>query len=64
MPKKAKITIEIPIYLKEWIDAHDVGQNAIATMALRQMYLQEKQADENLVYLKIKEFIEQKKLPF
>jgi len=29
MDEKAKITVEIPGYLKAWIKTHDVGQNAI-----------------------------------
>lgn len=64
MDEKAKITVEIPGYLKAWIKTHDVGQNAIVTMALRLLYLQEKQADESIIIKKLMEYFETKKLPF
>ncbi|MBX2903095.1 MAG: hypothetical protein KF872_06005 [Chitinophagales bacterium] len=38
MPNKAKITVEVPLYLKEWIDNHDISQNALVVMALRRLY--------------------------
>ena len=41
MPEKSKICVEIPTYLKEWIDEHDLGQNALVTLGLRMIYLQE-----------------------
>jgi hypothetical protein len=64
MPEKAKITTEIPAYLKEWIDAHDIGQNALVTIGLRNLRLQEKQADESLIFKKVKDYFESIKLPF
>lgn len=64
MDEKAKITVEIPGYLKAWIKNHDVGQNAIVTMALRLLYMQEKQADESIVLNKLIAYFENKKLPF
>jgi len=38
MPNKAKITVEVPLYLKDWIDKHDISQNALVVMALRRLY--------------------------
>ncbi len=64
MEDKAKITVEIPTYLKEWIKGHDVGQNAIVTIALRNLYMQEKQPDESMIVKKIIDYFETKKLPF
>jgi len=64
MEQKAKITVEVPRYLKDWIQAHDVSQNALVTMALRSLYLQEKNASESLIVKQITEYFENKKLPF
>ena len=61
---KAKITIEIPMYLKKWIDSHDVSQNAIATMAIRRLYNEDiKQVSEVLMQNLISE-LHNRKLPF
>ena len=38
MPNKAKITVKVPLYLKDWIDKHDISQNALVAMALRRLY--------------------------
>ena len=34
----AKITVDIPDYLKEWIEKHDLSQNALVTLGLRKLY--------------------------
>lgn len=61
---KAKITVEVPLYLKKWVEAHDLGQNAMVTMGLRLLYQQEQHSSgEYLIQLLIKELNEQK-LPF
>ena len=64
MPEKSKICVEIPSYLKEWIDEHDLGQNALVTLGLRMIYLQERNVSESNIIEGIKYFIESKKLPF
>lgn len=64
MPEKAKICVEIPTYLKQWIDEHDLGQNALVTLGLRMIYLQERNVSESKIIEGIKDFIENKKLPF
>jgi hypothetical protein len=64
MDDKAKITVEIPGYLKDWINEHDLGQNAIVTMGLRHLYLQEKQMDESILVQRLAKLINSHKLPF
>jgi hypothetical protein len=64
MPDKVKITVEIPEYLKYWIDRHDISQNGIVTMALRNLYLSEKQVDESHIVKWIENYFENTKLPF
>lgn len=64
MPQKSKVCVEIPLYLKQWIDEHDLGQNALVTLGLRMIYLQEKNVSESKIIEGIKDFIENKKLPF
>ena len=62
--EKVKIIVEIPSYLKKWIDEHDLGQNALVTLGLRMIYLQERNVSESNIIEGIKYFIESKKLPF
>lgn len=38
MEKKAKISVEIPTYLKRWIETHDISQNALVTMGLQVIF--------------------------
>jgi hypothetical protein len=62
--KKSKITAEIPSYLKEWIDAHDISQNALITIGLRRLYNEDvKQVSEVFMENLLKE-LGTKKLPF
>lgn len=61
---KSKITVEIPAYLKDWLNKHDLGQNTMVTFALRHFYMQEKTVDESLIVKKIVEYFETIKLPF
>ena len=61
---KAKITVEVPIYLKQWVEQHDLGQNALVTMGLRLLYQQEQHnSGEYLIQLIIKE-LQKQRLPF
>ena len=64
MPKKAKICVEIPEYLKTWIDDHDLGQNALVTLGLRMIYLQEQNVSESKIVDAIKNILINKDLPF
>lgn len=64
MEKKAKITAEIPAYLKEWIDRHDISQNALVTMGLRRLYLEETKTETDKIIKGIADYFENKKLPF
>lgn len=60
----AKITVEIPLYLKQWIDKHDISQNAIITMGLRRLYNEDvKQVSEIFMQNLLNELCK-KKLPF
>lgn len=61
---KVKISVEIPAYLKEWIDHHDISQNALVTMGLRRLYNEDvKQVSEAFMENLIKE-LQNRKLPF
>lgn len=61
---KSKISVEIPTYLKEWIDKHDISQNALVTMGLRRLYTEDtKQVGEAFMENLIKE-LQVRKLPF
>ena len=61
---KAKITVEIPQYLKEWIDAHDLSQNALVVMGLRRLFNEDtKQTSSELMNKLITE-LSNHKLPF
>jgi len=64
MPEKSKICVEIPSYLKEWIDEHDLGQNALVTLGLRMIYMQEQKVSESKIIEAIKDYFETQKLPF
>jgi hypothetical protein len=64
MENKSKISVEIPSYLKEWIDKHDISQNALVTNGLRHQYLQEQKADTDIIIKAIEKFLQNKKLPF
>ena len=64
MEKKAKISIEIPQYLKQWIQDHDISQNALVTMGLRKLYLDEKTTETEKIISTIQKFLEDKKIPF
>ena len=64
MPIKAKITAEIPAYLQQWIDSHDIGQNALITLGLRNLWLQEQQVPTAKIEEVIKETLIKNKLPF
>jgi len=61
---KSKITAEIPAYLKAWIDAHDISQNALVTLALRRLYNEDvKQVSEVFMQNLLNE-LANRKLPF
>lgn len=61
---KVKITVEIPSYLKEWIEDHDLGQNALVTLGLRNLYKQEENlTGEHMMNELLKE-LRARKLPF
>lgn len=61
---KAKITAEIPIYLKKWIDEHDISQNALVTLGLRRLYNEDvKQVSEVFMNNLLSE-LKNKELPF
>ena len=64
MPDKSKICVEIPDYLKAWIDGHDLGQNALVTLGLRMIYLQEQNVNADKIVKEIKNYFEKNKLPF
>ena len=60
----AKITVDIPDYLKEWIEKHDLSQNALVTLGLRKLYNEDvKQVSEAFMENLLKELSE-RKLPF
>lgn len=64
MENKSKISIEIPTYLKEWIDSHDLSQNALVTLGLRRLYNEDvKQVSEAFMQNLLKE-LSNRKLPF
>lgn len=64
MPAKCKITVEVPAYLKAWINAHDVSQNALVVMGLRKLYKEEQQPGADQIVNKIIAFFKTEKLPF
>lgn len=60
----AKITTDIPDYLKDWINKHDLSQNALVTMGLRRLYNEDvRQVSEEFMKRLIEE-LQDKKLPF
>ena len=61
---KVKISVEIPAYLKQWIDQHDLSQNALVTLGLRRLYNEDiKQVSVVFMENLINE-LQNKKLPF
>lgn len=64
MENKAKISCEIPHYLKQWIAKHDVSQNALVTMGLRKLWLEEQQVPTAKIEAVIIETLKNNKLPF
>ena len=64
MEKKVKISVEVPGYLKDWIDAHDISQNALVVNGLRLQFLQEQKPDADKIIVAIQDFLNDKKLPF
>lgn len=62
--EKVKITAEIPKYLKDWINAHDISQNALVVVGLRKLYKEEQQPGEDVIVNKIIAFLKTEKLPF
>lgn len=64
MENKSKISVEIPNYLKSWIDAHDISQNALVTMGLRRLFLDEKTPDSDKIITAMQQFLNNRKLPF
>ena len=62
--EKVKITAEVPKYLKEWINNHDVSQNALVVLGLRKLYLEEKKTDESDIVKRIVEYFDNSKMPF
>jgi len=62
--KKVKISVEIPSYLKTWIENHDISQNALVVMGLRRLYNEDvKQVSEVFMSNLLNE-LSNKKLPF
>jgi hypothetical protein len=61
---KAKITVEIPLYLKQWIEAHDLGQNALITLGLRHLYKQEENSTGEHMMNELLKELRARKLPF
>ena len=62
--KKVKISVEIPSYLKTWIENHDISQNALVIMGLRRLYNEDvKQVSEVFMSNLLNE-LSNKKLPF
>jgi hypothetical protein len=62
--KKVKISVEIPSYLKTWIENHDISQNALVVMGLRRLYNEDvKQVSEVFMSNLLNE-LSSKKLPF
>lgn len=59
-----KVTIDIPDYLKEWINNHDISQNALVVMGLRKLYLEEQQVPTAKIEKVIKECMDKYKSPF
>lgn len=61
---KAKISVEIPAYLKQWIDEHDLSQNALVTLGLRRLYNEDiKQIGVQFMNALLQD-LQTKKLPF
>lgn len=62
--KKIKISVEIPRYLKAWVENHDLSQNALVVMGLRRLYNEDvKQVSEVFMSNLLNE-LSNKKLPF
>lgn len=61
---KSKITAEIPAYLKEWIDGHDLSQNALVTMGLRRLYNEDIKQVSDVFMQNILKELSDRKLPF
>lgn len=64
MENKAKISVEIPSYLKAWVETHDISQNALVTMGLRKLYLEEQQVPTAKIEAVIIDTLKNNKLPF
>jgi len=64
MENKAKISVEIPCYLKEWIDQHDISQNALVTMGLRRLYNEDVKQVSEVFMNRLIEELQERKLPF
>lgn len=62
--EKCKITVEIPTYLKEWIESHDLSQNALIVLGLRRLYKEDiNNSPKHLIDQLLKE-IRESKMPF
>lgn len=59
-----KVTVEIPDYLKDWIASHDISQNALVTLGLRKLYLEEQQVPTAKIEAVIIKTLENNKIPY
>lgn len=62
--EKCKITVEIPTYLKEWIDNHDLSQNALVVLGLRMLYKEDVNKSPKHIIEQLVSELHKTKLPF
>lgn len=65
MEKLVKISVQIPAYLNEWADKHDISKTALIVAGLRKQYLEENNLQATKIIDELKEILNTKnKLPF
>ena len=65
MEKLVKISVQIPAYLNQWADEHDISKTALIVAGLRKQFLEEKNLNKEDLINELKAFLDtQKKLPF
>lgn len=65
MDKLVKISVQIPAYLNEWADKHDISKTALIVAGLRKQYLEENNLQAKKIISELKEILNTKnKLPF
>lgn len=62
--ERVKISVEVPAYLKAWIDKHDLSQNALVTMGLRMLHRQEINGSSEHLLRQLTNELSKHRLPF